>query len=121
MKKLIFFIAILCWSTCAHAQAAVFDIAKAKLIYTWTQGTGGMVTQFNARCGISTGSYNILVVFTDPALRSMPINKIITVPGKYFCVVSAANLAGESAYSNEVSFDVGVVPGAPASLIIQAN
>lgn len=106
----------------AWAQTTIsVDIAKAKLVWDWTQGTGGLVGEFRAKCGNITGSYSVVTVIVDPAQRMVPIKMVITEPGKWFCVVTAANEFGESAPSNEVNFAAGVVPVSPANNRVQAQ
>ena len=123
-RKILLFCSAITLLSLATAQAqttVAVDITKAKLTWTWTQGTGGMPTAFRVKCGNVTGTYGILVSLPDPAARSASVASVITAAGKYFCVVSAANQFGESANSNEVSFDAGTVPVAPAGLVIQAQ
>ena len=104
------------------AQAVIsVDITKARLAWTWTQGTGGAVTEFRVKCGPTTGTYTSSVVLTDPAARSVPVQQVVTGPGNYFCAVSAANQFGESGLSNEVPFAAGNVPAAPSGLQITAQ
>jgi hypothetical protein len=110
------------WAAPAHAQTTVVvDITKAKLVWAWAQGNGGPVEKFNIKCGPTTGAYSILVSLPTPAARAIPISTVVTAPGTYFCVVSAANQFGESGNSNQVSFAAGVGPVTPSGLVIQAQ
>ena len=127
MKKLsrilLFSCALWLWPFLATAQVTTVavDITKAKLTWTWTQGTGGIAAAFRVKCGTIAGTYSILVSLPDPAARSVAVSAVITATGRYFCAVSAANQYGESTNSNEVSFDAGTVPVAPAGFTIQAQ
>ncbi len=122
MKTLLASLALVSLATFAEAQTTIaVDIAKAKFVWTWAQGTGGAVAQFHVKCGTATGSYTTDTIVNDPAARQLPISSAITAPGTYFCVVAAANQFGQSANSNQVSFAAGAVPVAPASLTIQAQ
>ena len=104
------------------AQAVIsVDITKARLAWTWTQGTGGAVAEFRVKCGPSAGTYTSTTVLTDPAARSVPVQQVVSGPGNYFCVVTAANQFGESGASNEVPFSAGNVPVAPSGLQITAQ
>ena len=106
----------------ADAQAVIsVDITKARLSWTWTQGTGGAVTEFRVKCGPSAGTYTSTIVLADPAARSVPVQQVVSGPGNYFCVVIAANQFGESGPSNEVPFAAGNAPAAPSGLQITAQ
>lgn len=97
------------------------DITKARLSWTWTQGTGGAVMEFRVKCGPTTATYTTTLVLPDPAARSVPVQQVVSGPGNYFCVVTAANQFGESGASNEVPFSAGNVPVAPSGLQITAQ
>ena len=104
------------------AQAVIsVDITKARLSWTWTQGTGGAVSEFRVKCGATAGSYTGTTVLTDPTARSVPVQQVVSGPGNYFCVVTAANQFGESGSSNEVPFAAGNAPAAPSGLQITAQ
>jgi len=108
----------------ANAQSPTsiaINIERSSLQWTWTQGAppdDGMVTQFNVKCGRASGSYFTNIPIVDPAARSVPVKQVITGIGQWFCVVTAANEAGESSPTNEVSFLAGTVPVAPINLIV---
>ena len=122
MKCIICMLICLLWAGPVSAQTSIsVDIAKARFAWSWVQGAGGPVTAFRMKCGPSAGTYPTLVSIPDPDARSLMLSAIVTEPGKYFCAVSAANQFGESANSNEVTFDAGVGPVAPADLQIQAQ
>jgi hypothetical protein len=119
--KRFFCLFFLCFPVFAYAQATsvAVDITKAKMTWGWDKGTGGDAAGFNVKCGTTSGSYTIVVPLTDPAARSIPVSQVISATGKYFCVITAVNQFGESAPSNEISFDAGTVPVPPAGLTIQ--
>ena len=122
MKILFSSIFLLVFTTLAQAQTTIaVDITRAKFTWTWTQGSGGAVAAFRMKCGATAGNYTLLVSIPDPAARSLALSDVVTSPGKYFCTISAANAFGESPNSNEVSFDAGIAPAAPAGLSIQAQ
>ena len=106
----------------ARAQASVsVDIAKASLAWTWTQGSGSPVTEFHAKCGATTGTYSKTTVLADPLARAHPIHDLITGPGEWFCIVTAANTFGESGASNEVHFFTGSTPNGTLTLQLVAQ
>ena len=77
--------------------------------------------EFRVRCGSSTGSYDLVVAVPNPEARSVAVSAVITVVGKYFCIVSAANQFGDSPSSNEVSFEAGAIPINPSGFAVQAQ
>ena len=114
-------IVLVSWSL-AWAQAVIsVDITKSRLAWTWAQGTGGAVAEFRVKCGPGAGTYTSTVVVADPAARSVPVQQVVSGPGNYFCVVSAANAFGESGPSNEVPFAAGNVPAVPSGLQLTAQ
>ena len=121
-RAFIGFVLFMFAATPAWAQAVIsVDITKARLSWTWTQGTGGAVAEFRVKCGPSTGTYTSTTVVMDPAARSVPVQQVVSGPGNYFCVVLAANQFGESGPSNEVPFAAGNAPVAPSGLQITAQ
>ena len=96
----------------------VVDLNKARMTWTWTQGTGGPVTAFRVKCGATSGSEAILVSIPDPLARSVAVNTVVGT-GKSYCRVHAANAYGESGASNEIFLDAGLVPAVPGSLLVQ--
>lgn len=72
------------------------------LTWTWNQGSGTAATAFHVRCGTQSGIYTILKVIKDPTRRSILLKNVTGGPGKFFCVVAAANAGGESAFSKEL-------------------
>jgi len=111
----------------AQAQTVTaVDITKAKLQFSWVQGSGGLPTYFKSKCGVSSGNYvtsfsqGFAQSSTD--LYTIPVSAATaSSPGTYFCVVLAGNPVGESAPTNEISFFAGTVPGAPAGLGLLAQ
>ena len=97
------------------------DITKAKLSWTWAQGTGGLATEFRVKCGQSTGVYSKTTVLSDITIKELAVSAAITGPGNWFCAVTAANQFGESGPSNEVPFAAGDVPVAPTNTQIIAS
>jgi len=84
----------------ALAQRLSVDAEKGQL--SWTPGGGGgSVEEYRVKCGPEPGSYVLPVVKLIPPVTSIPIARVLPGPGKYFCVVTAANSAGESGPSNE--------------------
>ena len=106
----------------ASAQAVIsVDITRARLSWNWTQGTGGAVAEFRVKCGPTAGTYTSTTVLADPTVRSVPVQQVVSGPGNYFCVVTAANQFGESGPSSEVPFAAGNVPATPSGLQITAQ
>ena len=95
------------------------DLTKAKFTWTFFQGTGGAVASFHVKCGAATGLYTITKAITDPTLRTLPVNQVVTAVGTYFCAITAANQYGESAPSAEVNFTAGASPVAPSGFTVQ--
>lgn len=123
MRKIllaILFVGVMAGSVSAQTTIAV-DIAKAKLAWDWTQGTGGVPTEFRVKCGAASGVYTKITTIADPAARSANIRDVITGSGNWFCAVSAANQFGESANSNEVFFAAGAAPLAPTNARVSAQ
>lgn len=98
------------------------DINRASFAWDWSKGAGGDVSKFNIKCGPTTGSYTlpvfVVTVTGAPATYTgnVPVKSVVTAPGRYFCVVTAANAFGESAASNELPFDAGVGPAGASNL-----
>ena len=109
-------------ATPAWAQTILnVDITRARLSWNWTQGTGGAAAEFRIKCGPTAGTYTSTTVLADPAARSVPVQQVVSGPGTYFCIVTAANQFGESGPSNEVPFVAGNAPAAPSGLQITAQ
>ena len=122
MRMLAGFMLLMLVAAPAAAQTTIsVDIAKARLSWTWAQGTKGPVAEFRVKCGAAAGTYTTITRLADPAIRSVAVSAVLSGPGTYFCVVSAANSFGESANSNEVTFAAGDVPTAPSGFQIQAQ
>lgn len=80
---------------------------KAKLIWEWRpKGKDDRATEFRVRCGTASGSYDLPAVRVPFPKQEVSIKAVAPRPGRYFCVVTARNQAGESAPTNEVSFVV---------------
>ena len=122
MKKKIInglLMAALLAATSVGAQTTVaVDINKAKLAWTWSQGSGSAATQFIVKCGPTTGNYTKITSVTDVTVRQLPVIQAISGPGTWFCVVTAANQFGESAPTSEVTFNAGSIPVSPVGLSV---
>lgn len=112
----------------AFGQTVVaVDINRAALSWDWSKGTGGDVEAFNLKCGPAPGSYTLppFVVPVPGAPASytgnVPVKSVVTAPGRYYCIVTASNLFGESGPSNELPFDAGNAPGAAVNLRLIAQ
>ena len=123
MKRVLIALAlVLAFAGTSFAQQAIaVDISKAKLVWTWTQGTGGVPTEFRVKCGQTAGTYTKTTTLTNIALRELAIATAITGVGNWFCTGTVANEFGESAAAAEVSFRAGAVPAGMGSLVIQAQ
>lgn len=104
----------------AMAQVISVDINRAKLSWTWTQGTGGLASEFRVKCGQTTGVYTRTTIVAYPATIAN-VKDVITGNGNWFCAVTAANSFGESGLSNEVPFVAGAAPSSIPVLTIQAQ
>lgn len=93
-----------------------YDLNRAKLTWSWSQGTGGVVDGFKMKCGIGSGTYTLIANIPDPTAREFPVRSVITGSGGYYCVVTAFNGVGESPPSNEIFFVVGVSALSPGNL-----
>lgn len=91
--------------------------------FTWdapttnADGSPAVVTGYKLYISSSSGAYGSL-----PAATVTETTAVVTITtvGKYFAVVRAANGAGESANSNEVTFDVlQKLPRAPANFKVE--
>jgi hypothetical protein len=113
---------VLLFATPAFAQQSIaVDIAKAKLVWTWAQGTGGVPTEFRIKCGTNSGTYTKTTAVTNIVLREVAIATAISGVGTWFCVGTSANEFGESGATAEVSFRAGAVPVSMGTLVIQAQ
>lgn len=122
MRSILIILAVLMISVTAQAQTTIsVDINKAKLAWDWTQGTGGIPTEFRVKCGAATGNYSRVTTLADPAARGANIRDVITGSGNWFCAVTAANAFGESVPSNEVNFSAGAAPSAPTNARVSAQ
>lgn len=65
---------------------------------------------YRVYCGAASGDYG-LPVDVGPALTHP-----VSMPGQYYCAVTAYNQHGESGFSNEVFFTLGAAPAAPVNL-----
>lgn len=86
------------------------DLTKAKFVWTWTQEAGGPVDRWIVRCGHASKSYTILYKLPTPTARTLMVNEVVKEGGQWFCEIAAANDAGVSLPSPEVSFTVGQAP-----------
>ena len=89
----------------AGLSAATVNIETNELAWDWSQGTGGMVEEFRIKAGPSSGNYTRTTVIPDPNARTLDILTAIGNTGTWFVIATAANTAGESDPSNEISFD----------------
>lgn len=108
----------------ALAQTVTVDLNKAKLAWDWAPAPApldGNPDSFNAKCGKATKVYTVTTPINDPLARTVNLKQIIPSQGLWFCAVTAVNRVGESPASNEVTFDAGAVPAAPANLRVQAQ
>ncbi len=96
------------------------NIDKAALYWTW-DGTTDFPTEFRCKCGNSPGNYTKITVIADPAARQCPVKTAIGSSGDWFCVVTAANLYGESGPTNEVFFSAGSPPINPKNAGIKTQ
>ena len=105
------------FASVGYAQVKIPGDGSYKLAWTWEKGGGGDVQKFWVKCGPTSGSYTSKAEIPDPLARTAPIK---TGLGMYFCVVTAANAAGESGPSNEVQFEVvgQLLPSRPTGLNI---
>ncbi len=93
---------------CGRADTAMKDPDKAKLTWQWrSQGKGDQVSEFRVKCGTTSGRYELPVVRVPFPNLEVPIKQVAKKPGRYFCVVTAANESGESRPTNEISFNIG--------------
>ncbi len=126
MRRLVMLFAlsavVLSMSVSAQAQALNVDMNTKS--FAWNAPVvdpkHGPPTHYNMKCRLSPGGkYLIKRVDPVPPSRTPPtgvlVKKVLTTPGIYFCVVTAANQFGESAPSNEININAN--NGAHASLI----
>ena len=96
--------------------------------FSWTasvvDGTHSAPTFYTIKCGTVTGGPypNIASTVTgSPPPTTLLISAVPTVvaPGTYYCVATASNTAVESGNSNQVTFQLWLVPNAPTNLQTQ--
>jgi hypothetical protein len=94
-------------TACSKPDTVVKDLDKAKLVWQWQpQGKDDRVSEFRIKCGTMSGRYELPVVSVPFPNLEVHIKKLVTKPGRYFCVVTAANEFGESSPTNEISFKI---------------
>ena len=107
------------------AQTVTVDLNKTSLAWDWTKGTvppnTGDVERFDVKCGRQSGVYSATTPLNDPAVRTVKLSQILNGTGAWFCVIVAVNRYAPSPPSNEVSFDAGAPPAAPANNKVQAQ
>ena len=119
---LAFIVGFLLIATPVFSQTTIaVDINKAKLTWQWAQGTGSAADGYNVKCGPTSGAYTKVTIVTPSTAKEVPVLSAITGPGTYFCAVSAFNIFGDSAVSNEVTFNAGSAPLPPTSATITSN
>ena len=115
--RAVYFLLIIIIGLPAVVDAQSYDLNKARLTWNWIQGappSDGTVSEFRVKCGQSSKVYNKLTVIADPAARSVAVRQVIQGSGNWYCVIHAANVAGESGPSNEVFFlrrGNAIIPG----------
>lgn len=86
---------------------AIAGCAKDTRTFQWQPPSAGpergLVKSYNIKCGPTPGGpYPIVKVVTGTPLPTRyPVNRVLTRPGTYYCVVTASNAAGESSSTNE--------------------
>ncbi len=96
---------------CRRPDTVVKDLDKAKLVWQWqAQGKSDQASEFLIRCGTVSGRYEFPAVRVPFPNLEVLIKQVVTKPGRYFCVVTAANEFGESSPSNEISFKIDPHP-----------
>jgi len=94
----------------ALGQGLSVDAEKGQL--SWTPGGGGgPVEEYRVKCGLAPGRYELPVVVLSASVTSTEVARVLPRPGKFFCVVAAANQHGESAPSNEVAVVLSAARG----------
>lgn len=77
------------------------------------------ITDYKIYCGKSSGSYTV-TKNTGSNVVEYNVADIPLTVGSWFCVITAINKYGESAFSNEKTFALdGAVPSAPLNLTIK--
>lgn len=81
------------------------DLKEASLAWDWTPDSGGDVRKFMVKCA-STDGRSLTLHPMEASARAVPLKDVIAGPGRYRCVVTAENQAGEFRPTNEVRFRV---------------
>lgn len=102
-----------------QAQAASYDLNKAKLVWTWSQGTGSAVERWVIKCGPTPANLTITKDVPLPAVRTFLLKDIPLTQGTWTCTVAAANTFGTGGTSPEVTFSAGPTPNQVDTLSIQ--
>jgi len=83
---------------------------------TNVDGSPAVVTGYNLYISNTAGVYSVVAASPTATTATVTVNTV----GKFFAVVRAYNDTGESANSNEATFDVlQKVPGAPKNFKVQ--
>ncbi len=105
---------MLAWASAAQAQM-MLQVNLDQAVFQWDYpGGGGTPDAFVVWCGTVSGSYTLQSAPVPFPTMSAPVTSVISDPGTYFCTVVAQNSFGASEPSNEISFEAGYAPRAPA-------
>ena len=119
--KWILALALLLVPAIAHSQTNV-NANKATLDWTFTQDpTQGVPDGFNVKCGVTQGGPYTKITTVSPTTFTILVKNAMVGTGNNACIVTAENIYGESAPTNEVFFSAGIPPNAPFSLQVTAH
>lgn len=121
MKMILLFVSLFCFAGFAQAQQGPYPLSRTMLNWVWVRGAApndGNVSEFRVKCGPTSGQPDQQATIADPNARSIMISKLLTHSGDFYCVITAANINGESGPSNEVHFFVEANPSGPTGLSV---
>ena len=110
------------------------DIAKANLSWSWVAGAppnDGLPDQFLVKCaplgtvrdatGKNYATGQVVTGVPYPTMKLPVTTAIKSTSGSWTCMVTAANVVGESNPTADVTFKAGSLPSDPAGLSITAQ
>jgi Tol biopolymer transport system component len=96
-----------------------FTLAGSTLTLTWTAPSGDLPTAYVIEAGTRSGISDVANFSTGSTATSF--SATVSGGGTYYVRVRAANAAGVSAASNEITVALGAIPGAPVGLTVSVT
>ena len=101
----------------AGESVPAIDMDASAFAWTYSQAAQANIDGFRIRCGPSASTLTLTSPLLAPAVRSYPVNQVITTPGQYTCLVQAENPFGVGT-SAAIERRMGRRPEAPTGLTL---